>query len=138
MRDIFEEIFEEAMKAGREAGTATKPVPMVVGHAIGFSSQIDYSKPTEFVEDGVCGFAWVKLKPANHPFVKWAIDTGRARKDSYEGGASISIRDYNQSMQRKEAHARAMAAVLKSAAENGVLYGLSKRPLSVWSQSRMD
>jgi hypothetical protein len=62
--------------------------------------------------DGVCGFAWVVVKPATSSFAKWLKKTGWADK-AYGGGLSIWIGGYNQSMTRKEAHAAAMASCEK-------------------------
>jgi hypothetical protein len=65
-----------------------------------------------YVGDGVCGFAWVKITPARGKFVKWLKDNRIGRSNSYEGGYDISISDYNQSLQKKEAYANAFAKVL--------------------------
>jgi hypothetical protein len=102
---MFAELFAKAEAAGREAGAKAAVRPMVV-HG---------GSESYFVADGVCGFAWVKVRPANSSFARWLVANDKARKDSYAGGVSISVRDYNQSMQRKEAHAYAMAAVLSDA-----------------------
>ena len=121
----FAVIFEEAMAAGRAAVAKLDVVPMVVGSAKGImSNEIDYSKPSYFVADGVCGFAWVRVK-GNSPFGRWAKKQGLARP-GYPSGLDISIREYNQSMQKKEAHAYAMAAVLQK-------YGID-----AYANSRMD
>lgn len=122
----MEQILQEAIQAGREAAKAAQVVPMVVGEAIGLSNQINYNKPVEYVADGVCGFAWVTVKPANSRFAKFMVKRGIAKKSGYEPGVYVWISDYNQSMQRKSAHARAMAKVLTD-------YGIN-----AYSQSRMD
>jgi len=111
----FQSILDEAEEAGRQANLNFNPVPMVVGTAKDiFSNEIDYSKETYFVADGVCGFAWISIGAANHRFAKWLVQTGKARKDFDKGGIRISITQYNQSMQRKEIHAEAMAKVIKN------------------------
>jgi hypothetical protein len=46
---------------------------------------------------------------------KALVAAGMARKDGYYGGVTVWISEYNQSMARKEAHARAFAAVLSAA-----------------------
>lgn len=122
-----EEIFELANEAGCEAVAKTKVIPMIVGHAKSiFSNEIDYSRPVEVVNDGVCGFAWVNIKPANSKFAKFLVERRLARKDSYYGGVSMSISNYNQSMTKKEAYAYAFASVL---AANGI---------RAYATSRMD
>lgn len=112
----FETLWARADKAGREAVAAMTPVPMLVGSAKSlFSNELDYSKPVEYVADGVCGFAWVMVRPGTSAFARWLKATGRAHADSYRGGVSVWVSDYNQSMQRKEAYARAMARVFADA-----------------------
>ena len=123
----FAEVWANAMKLAVEAGNATKPRPMVVGQAKGmFSNEIDYSKPTYYEPEGVCGFAWVNVKKGNAPFANWLKKNGYARPDSYYGGVTIWVSDYNQSMQRKEAHARALAEAINDA-EVGVSAYMSSR-----------
>lgn len=108
----FDSIWNEAQNAGREAAHKCDVVPMVVGSPKHFmSNELDTTKPMEYVSDGVCGFAWVNVKPGTSSFAKWLVKNNYARKDSYYGGVCVWIGDYNQSMQRKEAHASAMASV---------------------------
>jgi hypothetical protein len=110
-------LYEKADFAGRDAARKCVPTPMVVGQATSlFGNEIDYSKPVEVVNDGVCGFAWVNLKPGNSQFANWLKKNGYARPDSYYGGVTVWVSDYNQSMQKKKAYADAFARVLS---ENG-------------------
>jgi hypothetical protein len=109
----FYQVFAKAEAAGRVAADACTPRPMVVGEAKHIlSNQIDYTRPTHIIEGGVCGFAWVIVRPGNSPFANWLKATERGTKDSYYGGVNIWIGDYGQSMERKLAHAAAMAASL--------------------------
>ena len=78
-----------------------------------------------FVADGVCGFASINVKPANSKFAKYLVANGLGRK-AYGGGVSISVHQFNQSLQKKEAYAHAFAKVLR---DNGI---------NAWSESRMD
>ena len=104
-----------------------KPVPMVVGTpSTPLGNDIDYSKETYYVADGVCGFAWVNIKPARGKFVTWMKKNNIGRKDSYYGGWTVWVSDFGQSMARKEDYARAFAGVLNE-------YGISAN-----SMSRMD
>ena len=108
----FQKIYDEAVAAGLQAGEASIPTPMVVGTPKDFfSNEIDTTKKMYYVSDGVCGFAWVNVKPGTSSFAKWLVKKGYAKRDSYYGGVTIWISDYNQSMTRKEAHAHAMAKV---------------------------
>lgn len=121
----FQDLFDSAMNAGRAAALAATPHPMIVGTAKSlFGTDIDHTQPVFHVPEGVCGFAWIIVKPGTSAFAKWLKASGRARPDSYYGGVNIWIRDYNQSMTRKEAHANAMASVLTKAGVNA--YAMSR------------
>lgn len=110
----FKELMFKAHQAGRNAVANLTVRPMVVGQAKDlFSNEIDYSQPVHYVADGPCGFAWVSFK-GNTPFGRWAKKEGVA-KPGYPTGLQIWIGDYNQSMQKKSAHADAMAKVLRDA-----------------------
>lgn len=121
----FQAIYDEAHAAGMAAGNAACPAPMVVGDAKSlFSNEIDYSKPTYYVADGVCGFAWVHLD-GRAPFAKWAKENNLGHK-GYPKGFDIWCGEFGQSMQRKEAYAGAFARVLKA------------HGIDAYMQSRMD
>jgi hypothetical protein len=122
------EVYAKAHNAGIKAGTEAVPPTMIVGQPKGglFGTEIDYSKPFDVVREGPCGFAWVKIRPARGKFVKWLKEHNIGRRDSYQGGYSIFVGDFGQSLIRKEAYARAFTDVLR---ENG---------LEAYSQSRMD
>ena len=109
-------LIDAALAAGRAAGTAVNPAPMGVTDG----------NTTWIVEDGVCGFAWVNVKPGNSPIAKALVAANLASRDSYAGGVTHWVHDFNQSMTRKEAYARAFAATLAAA-------GIFARP-----GSRMD
>lgn len=132
--EVLKNILAEADVAGRAAVAVAKVTPMIVGSAKSlFSNEIDYSQPTEFVEDGVCGFAWVNV----YPEFKGNTKLGKEERKVLERlGFSkdwennkrfyLWVSDFNQSMQKKETYARAYAKVLS---ENGV---------TASSMSRMD
>lgn len=105
-------LYASADMSGRAAANALVCRPMVVTNTSGSQQWL--------VEDGVCGFAWVKIRPATGPFVKFLKDNQIGRKDSYAGGYMVSIFDYNQSMQKKEAYAYAFADVLNANGVNAV------------------
>ena len=100
------ELLKQAHEAGYAAGLAAAPEPMTV-----VGEQEEY-----YVPDGICGFAWVNIKPARGKLVTYLKKQGIGHK-SYYGGYDIWVSDHNQSYDRKMAHAYAMAEVLK---ENGV------------------
>jgi len=121
----FEALFDLAEAAGRQAADNATVVPMVVGTAKGlFDDSFDTTKPTYFVEGGVCGFAWVKFK-GNTAFGRWAKKNGKARP-AYGGGLQVWVSGYQQSMQRKAAYAQAFAGVLNEAG------------VTAYAESRMD
>jgi hypothetical protein len=107
---IFRGILDEAQAAGREAAARHTPTPMGV-----FNSDLAGNRlgPTEIVADGVCGFAWVRIK-GNTAFGRWAKKERLAFND-YPSGLLLRLEgDYGQGLERKEKHAEAMARVLKS------------------------
>ena len=125
---IFKKLYEKADNAGRNAAYRSVPTPMIVGTAKNlFDTELDYSKPVEVVNDGVCGFAWINFSPGTSRLAKWLKKNKLARKDDYYGGVTIWVSDYNQSMQRKEAYANAFAKVF-------IDFGYER----TYSMSRMD
>jgi hypothetical protein len=77
------------------------------------------------IADGVCGFAWITVKPGNCGFAKYLVKKGAARR-AYGGGVSVWVSAFNQSMAKKEAYARAFAEVLANAG------------IRAYAESRMD
>ena len=122
-----------AHQAGIDAVAALTVTPMIVGEAKSIlSNEIDYSKPTEYVADGPCGFAWVDIRPIH----KGNTKLGKAErkvyesmgfsKDEYKKCYSLWIGLFNQSVQKKSTYAAAYAEVLRG---NGI---------PAYSGSRMD
>lgn len=131
--ETFELICEKANAAGIAAVEKLEVIPMIVGQETSlFSNVIDRTKPTYYVADGVCGFAWVNVYPANKGNTRAGkeerkiLESARFRKNDYEKSYQLWISAYNQSMQKKEAYARAYAEVLRA---NGI---------KAYSGSRMD
>jgi hypothetical protein len=122
-----DEIYREAYEAGIKAGNGVQVTPMIVGTETSpFSNIIDETKQTYFVEGGVCGFAWVKIRPARGKFVQFLKDKEIGSKDNYEGGYTIWCHEFGQSLTRKEAFVQAFAKVLRE-------YGID-----AYGQSRID
>jgi hypothetical protein len=91
-------------------------------------SPVDDSSPVTkqwLVEGGVCGFAWVVIRPANCPFANW-MKTNKGARKAYGGGLSYWVHDFDQSMERKLAYAHAFATILHE-------FGIDAN-----AQSRMD
>jgi hypothetical protein len=100
---------------------------MVVGTpTTPFGNDIDYEQKTYVVPGGVCGFAWISVRPGNSKFANWLKKNELGRRDSYEGGVKVWVSEFGQSMELKEAYAYAFAAVLQ---EEG---------LRAYAGSRMD
>jgi hypothetical protein len=110
----FAKLWNDAYAAGLAAVEQLAVRPMIVS---GGGKQW-------FVADGVCGFAWVSLA-GNSAFGKWGKAKGLFSK-AYPKGVWYWVGEFNQSMQKKEAFAAAVAAHLR---ENGV---------DAYSDSRMD
>lgn len=122
----YEEIWQEAVAAGTAAGESAIPAPIVVGESTSvFGSEIDFAKPTYYVSEGVCGFASVHFA-GNTAFGRWAKKSELAEKHSYYGGLYVWVKQFGQSLTRKEAYAKAFAEVLR---KNGI---------EVWVDSRLD
>lgn len=127
------QVKEKAHLAGMKAVDDLKVIPMLVGQETYlFSGVLDTSKPTEYVADGVCGFAWVEIYPQHKGNTKLGKEERSLLKQAgfkldWEGKKfSYWISMFDQSMQKKEAYASAYARVLR---ENG---------LKAYSSSRMD
>jgi hypothetical protein len=121
----IESIYIQAHDAGNNAVTQTTVTPMIVTQT---ANPLDDSSAVVnawIVNDGVCGFASVIIKPANSKFAKFLVANQLARKH-YAGGVSMSIRDFNQSLTKKEAYAYGFAKVLN---DNGI---------TAYVDSRMD
>ena len=121
----FESIYTQAHTAGNAAVTQTTVTPMIVSQQANPLNDNSETIKQWVVNDGVCGFASVIVKPANSKFAKFLVANQLARKH-YAGGVSMSIFDFNQSLTKKEAYAQACAKVLRA---NGI---------NAWAESRMD
>jgi len=109
-------IYSQAHHKGNAAVEMTTVIPMVVQQRENPLNDDSELVREYFVADGVCGFASVNVKPANCKFAKFLVANGLGRK-AYNGGVSMSVRDFNQSLTKKEAYAYAFASVLN---EHGI------------------
>lgn len=107
--DDLKQLLDQAHAAGQQAANACVPTPMTIA---GFPP----------VADGVCGFAWITIRPGNSKLALAAKKHYGARP-AYGGGLQIWVGDYNQSMEKKEAYARAFAKVLTDAGHDRVYPG---------------
>lgn len=107
----YQTLYNEAHEAGMAALDAKVPVPMTVQqHKDQFD---DYSPVLKSFNapGGVCGFAWIIVKPANCAFAKWTRRKGFSSK-AYRGGEQIFVHEGGQSYERKMAYAGAFTQVL--------------------------
>ena len=109
------DILVEASEAAEAAVRACRPTPMVVGTPTTFfGNEIDKSKPTYFIEGGVCGFASVVIKPARGKFVALLKKRGIGHA-GYYGGYSVSSWEFAPSIRRDQSYERACAAAAGAA-----------------------
>ncbi|MCK5548163.1 MAG: hypothetical protein KAI64_04060, partial [Thermoplasmata archaeon] len=99
--------------AGQAAGENAVPRPMVVSEVNPVNDEPNGRQ--WFVGEGVCGFAWVNVRPGTSSFARWLKKEGLARRDNYLGGVTVNVPQFNQSYERKMAFASAFAGVLQSA-----------------------
>lgn len=125
IKQNFSELFDAAHLAGMEAGKGNSPIPMIV---VQRANPLDDNSPIvrqfDTVMDGACGFAWVTVRPANCGFAKFLKTKGGQK--GYRGGMQYWVHEFDQSISRKEAFAKAFAKVLETAG------------IDVRSESRLD
>jgi hypothetical protein len=96
----FAQAYGNAYRKGFAAGCHHTPTPMAVTWPNGTLVQI--------IPAGPCGFAWVTVRPGNSSFARWLTHHSIARK-AYRGGVEIWIKEFEQSVERKQVMARVMA-----------------------------
>jgi hypothetical protein len=117
-------LFKSAELAAKEACAAARPTPMVVFQPRSedwFSDrERDITRAVKVyppVMDGVCGFASVVIRPGTSRAARYAVKMKGFSK-AYYGGVDKSMSrlcGMTQSLERKEAAARAYAKVLQEA-----------------------
>ena len=125
----FQILYNEAKMAGLKAGAAVEVVPMIVAEHTNPLNDNSPVKKAYFVEGGVCGFAWVNVKPGNCPFANWLKKNNLGRTSDYYGGVMVwesGDNYFGQSMTRKEAFCYAFAEVIRKAG------------IKAYASSRMD
>jgi len=118
-------IYQQAHYQGNVAVEMATVTPMVVQQRENPFNDASRVVKEYYVNDGVCGFASVTVKPSNGKFAKYLVANGLARK-GYGGGVCMSVHQFNQSLQKKEAYAYAFSSVLN---EHGI---------KAYVESRMD
>jgi|SRR5215204_5116657 len=114
----YRAVYERAREAGLEAGRQHTPTPMLVTQ---HTNPLDDTSPIETmyppVMGGICGTAYLAVRPGNSGFARFLKREHRAFA-RYYGGVMMSINDYGQSFECAMAHASAMARVIN---DSGVL-----------------
>lgn len=116
----YEGLYRKAMAAAQEASDQAIPTPMVVREGS--------SGRSWHVAEGLCGFAWVSIRPATRPFARFLKKRGYGSAD-YPSGLAVWMGMGGQSITRKEAAAEAFAQVIREAEIPG---------LKVSARSRLD
>lgn len=130
---MFDAIFNEASEAAVKAYKEAKPHPVIFGQAVDIFSNKMVPGSEELCTEGVCGFAWINIKPARGPFISWLKKNNRGDRGVYGGWTlgTYDITDHtcnSQSLARKEAACRAFVEVLRE-------YFPGMR---IWVSSRLD
>ena len=122
----YERLWRELQRVSHEAlATAKAPTPMIVGSpTTPLGNDIDYSKQTWYVADGVCGFAWVVLESGRTGFAQWLLKNGYGHKEYQWGGgykgvsfwphARYGFAETRQSLELKQQVCGKMAEYLRS------------------------
>lgn len=101
----FRAMLDEAIAQGNAAGSAVTPRTMYIRDS--FTGQT-WEEP-----EGPCGFAWVSIfNQGNTSFGRWLLKNGARKR--YSGGLEFWVHGFNQSVERKEACAYAMARVFQA------------------------
>jgi hypothetical protein len=121
-------LLARAGEAGETAFRGAIPTPMIVYTPADMMGSLtggddggaDPNEPVYRVNEGVCGTAWVNIKPGGSRFARWLVKEGYGRSDSYRGGITLSLYAVcgdrgSQSLARWEAAAHAVASVLREA-----------------------
>ena len=106
----FAELWKRAYTAGIESGHAYNPRAMIVRESGENGRQW-------LCPEGLCGFAWITIRPANCSFARYLKANNIGRK-AYNGGWQIWISEFNQSMERKSVCASTIAQILNNAGIN--------------------
>ena len=109
----FVELIARALRAGEAAYQDCIPTPITF-----YPAGTNPAVTGNIEMDGLCGFAWVRLKPANSPFANWLRKQENKRFRTHRGyptGLEMWPAGVSQSWERKKAWASAVAKVLSDA-----------------------
>lgn len=111
----FEEvIYNLAVWHAETASKNIVPHPVRWGSAKTiFDTEIDPDEPSWVEDEGLCGFAWVTIRPARGEFVKYLKSRGIGHKNYTGSGWTINTTTHDQSFERNEAWANSFCATLE-------------------------
>lgn len=119
-RVAYAEMLRIARAEAEAASRDARPVPMIVGNAIGLSDRIDPNGPIYYVPGGVCGFAGVIIRDGRSGFARYCRTNGIGHRHYYGGHYVPAHPEWCQgsalvqSLAIAEAYARRMAEVLRA------------------------
>jgi len=116
----FAKLWKKAKEAGMKAGENTQPTPMLLTEREQPFDRTSKVVQTWYVQEGPCGFAWITVRPGTTAFARWLKKHAHGHK-GYYGGVEVFIDEHGQSIERKEAHAHALAAILREAGINATV-----------------
>lgn len=130
----FEVILKSALNQGVIRSNSVVPAPMVVEQ---HANMMDDNSPVvqQWCEpNGVCGFGWVQVSPANCSFANW-LKTKGYKYSSYDKAVLLHSPLMTQSLERNYSWACGVADYLnKHIAE--LTFGATKP--RIWARERMD
>lgn len=120
-----DEIYKDAHAAGCKAWEECTPNGVTFGQAKGLTGNEIVPGTESYCSEGLCGFAWIIVKPARGPFIKYCKENNIGSKHCYPGWYIPARGPWDsQSVERKEAYATAFAGVLR---ENNIYCSNSSR-----------
>ena len=126
------DILVEASEAAEAAVKACRPTPMIVGSpSTPLGNDVDPTQQTWFVEGGVCGFAWVVIRPARGTIVA-ELKKRKIGGAHYGGGYSLSSWQLAPSIRQDQSYERAVAAA------RGAVEVLKKYGVNAYVDARID
>ena len=126
------DILVEASEGAEQAVKDCTPRAIIVGSpSTPLGNDVDPTQQTWFVEGGVCGFAYVVIKPARGKFVA-ELKKRKIGSAHYYGGYSASSWEFAPSIRRDQSYERACAAA------SGAVEVLRSYGINAYVDSRID
>ena len=106
---------EQLFKNTEESNERVKISVKGASHQVAWeaSHQAGKEAAKKMGEGGLCGFAWIIVKPGTSSFARWLVKTDRGSSDRYYGGVHIGITEYGQFLGQNEEYANSFARELQ-------------------------